>query len=321
MSQQQMKAAPQNQVTIFTSNPLGLPQPQEWAQIKEICQAAIRSGMLPKGINTPEAAAIIALKARELGIPLMVGFAHIHVINGKPAMSAELIQAQARKNLPGLIFNIIESNNDRCTVEACRPEKGSTPLKLTFTIEDARKANLLGKDVWKQYPGAMLYARASTALLRRVCPDALMGVSYTPEELGRDTLDSDAIETSSRPIVQDNVVEIKPVTTPPPAPEQPPAAQTLSPEEAELKQKRSQVWGMWKAAKGTEEGFKKYIQTFNAKSGQDLTMEQLNMIEHHIGAQINARPPQPVDPMEEEIKEPSDADEDAPKYDPNFDQT
>jgi hypothetical protein len=163
--------------------------------------SAVRSGFLPKGVNT-EGAAIIALKSRELGLPLMVGFAHIYIVNGKPGMSAELIQAQARKNLPGLTLNILETTNDKCTVQGKRPERDSKPVTLSFSIEDARKANLLTKDVWKQYPAAMLRSRAITALLRVLCPDALMGVSYTPEEMGANVDEEGrvVIETTSRPV-------------------------------------------------------------------------------------------------------------------------
>lgn len=200
-SQIQQNQNPQSKqlMSIPAGNPLGLPSESEWGQIKEICQAAVRSGMLPAAIKTAEAAAIIALKSRELGIPLMVGFANIHVVNGKPSMSAELMQAQARKNLPGLIFNITETDEKICTVQGQRPERGSLPVKVSFTIEEAKRAGLLTKDVWKNYPAAMLRSRAITAALRIICPDALMGVSYTPEELGLNYVD-EAIETTSRPV-------------------------------------------------------------------------------------------------------------------------
>jgi hypothetical protein len=209
-------------VALAPANPLGLPAAQEWNQIKEIAASAVKSGMLPSAIKTAEAASIIALKSRELGIPLMVGFAHIHCVNGKPAMSAELIQAQARKNLPGLIFNIIETTNEKCVVRGQRPERGSVPMTVSFTIEDARRANLTGKDVWKQYPAAMLRSRAITACLRILCPDALMGISYTPEELGLDAAD-DSIETTARAVETAPAPKEAPKPEPTPQPE--PAAQ------------------------------------------------------------------------------------------------
>lgn len=217
--QTQVARQPEVQLTPSASNPLGLPSQQEWNQIKEICAAAVKSGMLPTAIRSPEAAAIIALKSRELGIPLMVGFSQIAVINGKPTLSAELIQSLARKNLPGMVFNLIETTPKVCTIEACRPERGSKPLSLSFTIEEANKAELTKKQVWQQYPAAMLRARATTAILRAVCPDALMGISYTSEELGYDSTDGEnwkagAIPTTGTPVAPEVHPEAKPVEQP-----------------------------------------------------------------------------------------------------------
>jgi len=278
-------------VAVSAPNPLGLPSQVEWTQIKEICNAAIKSGMLPAAIKSPEAAAIIALKSRELGIPLMVGFANIHVVNGKPAMSAELIQAQARKNLPGLVFNILETTNEKCVVEGQRPERGSRPLTVSFSIEDARKAALLSKDVWKSYPAAMLRARAVTACLRLLCPDALMGISYTPEELGLDAIED--IETTSRPVE-------------PPKEAEPKAAPALQPVEGEpdpLKRKRSTLFRMWESGHGTKEGLASYLkESFGIQESsqvKNLTEENLNQIEKYISEQLNSRPPQPLDPQQE----------------------
>jgi hypothetical protein len=36
---------------------------------------------------------------------------------------------------------------------------GSTPVKISFTIEQAKQAGLTGKDNWRNYPAAMLRAR------------------------------------------------------------------------------------------------------------------------------------------------------------------
>ena len=62
------------------------------------------------------------------------------------------------------------------------------------------------KDNWFNYPAAMLLARATSAAVRAVCPEVLMGVSYTPEELGA-SVDE-----------QGNVLDVAEVPrTPPPA--------------------------------------------------------------------------------------------------------
>lgn len=193
------------------------PSEQDWKAILAIGKDAHESGMLPTAIKNPKAAAIIALKARELNIPYMVGFSHIHIINGKPSMSAELLVGLARKNLPGFVINLLKSTNEICEIEFIRPEKGSRPYIQSFSIEDAKRANLLNKDVWKQYPAAMLYSRCVTAGLRKICPEALLGISYTPEELGA-TVDAEGhvIETTGKTIIEEDPKKPQPEIIYPP---------------------------------------------------------------------------------------------------------
>jgi hypothetical protein len=50
-----------------------------------------------------------------------------------------------------------------------------------FTIQDAQRANLTGKTVWKQYPENMLTARCVSKALNSFFPSAT-GLLYTPEE-------------------------------------------------------------------------------------------------------------------------------------------
>ncbi len=158
------------------------PTPAEWGMIKEQASLLVKSGMLPTGIKTPEAAIAIALKGRELGIPMMQAFAHIHIINGKPTISAELMLALIHRNCPGAVIDYLENTDQRCTIEARRP--GGKTATFGFSMEDARKADLANKGPWKSYPGAMLRARTIAIVARALFPDAIMGCSYTPEELG-----------------------------------------------------------------------------------------------------------------------------------------
>jgi hypothetical protein len=58
-----------------------------------------------------------------------------------------------------------------------------------WTIEEAKRANLLKRDTWKSYPADLLFARALTRGIRRYCPDLLMGAAYTPEELGGEVVE------------------------------------------------------------------------------------------------------------------------------------
>lgn len=156
----------------------------EWQLLKEQAHAAIASGFLPRHITKPEQAVIIAMKGRELGVPFMQSMASIVVIQGKPALSAELMLALIYKNLPGATVDFVTpSEKSHLEAEVIMQRPHGKPQKFKFTIEDAKRAGLLSNPSWSKYPSAMLRARVVSAGARAVFPDAIMGC-YTPEELG-----------------------------------------------------------------------------------------------------------------------------------------
>lgn len=87
----------------------------------------------------------------------------------------------------------------RATAEIIRADDPEFMFTATWDMDRARSAGLTGKGVWKQYPDAMLKARAITEVARDACPEALFGVAYTPEELGSDDAELNHIETVSAP--------------------------------------------------------------------------------------------------------------------------
>lgn len=169
-------------------------------QLREFGQVLVKSGLLPAGIKTPEAAVVIILKGRELGLPPMQALSHVHVINGKPTLSAEVMMAMALQR--GHRVVVAESTSEKATVTGQRlesPGKFGPEQKLTFSMEDARTAGVTGNQTWKKYPAAMLRARAISAFMRMFAPDVLMGASYVAEELGANVNeDGDIIDVESR---------------------------------------------------------------------------------------------------------------------------
>lgn len=155
------------------------------SQLKELGSTLVKSGLLPAGIKSAEAAVVIILKGRELGLPPMQALSHVHVVNGKPTLSAEVMLAMALQR--GHRVVVAESTNERATIKGQRLEsfaKYGPEQSLTFSMEDARTAGVTGNPTWKKYPAAMLRARAISAFMRMFAPDVLMGASYVPEELG-----------------------------------------------------------------------------------------------------------------------------------------
>lgn len=135
-----------------------------------------------KGVASPEAAFVVIATGRELGLTAMQSLRGIHMIEGKPSVSADAAMAIVLKHPACESFRMVTSDNTAATYEAKR--HGSPPQRMSFTIQDAATAGLSGKDNWRRFPAAMLRARCGLALARAVFPDALMGV-YDPDELDR----------------------------------------------------------------------------------------------------------------------------------------
>ena len=94
-------------------------------------QVFLKSGLMPKGINKPEQIVVIAEVAKTLDIPAMHAVNSIHVINGKPCMSAELMRALIFRTYKDATFNIKENTDRKCVISAARP-KGK-PQDFTFS--------------------------------------------------------------------------------------------------------------------------------------------------------------------------------------------
>ena len=123
--------------------------------------------------------AVILLKGSELGIPPMTALAQIHVIEGKPSCSPELMRALAVMAGHRITFTVLSA--ETVTIRGVRGDTGDA-LEITWDMARARGAGLTGKSTWKQYPQAMLAARATSELVRYHFPE--LGIGYIPEELG-----------------------------------------------------------------------------------------------------------------------------------------
>jgi hypothetical protein len=161
------------------------PSAGELAQTWKLAESFARTEFVPTPLRgRPEAVMACMLAGRELGIGPMQALQKIHIIQGRPTLAAELMASLVRR--AGHRIRTIERTATVATVEGARTDDPDAAEKITWTWEDAKRANLVGKDNWKQYPAAMLWARAVSALCRQLFPDVLAGMSYTPDE-GSDT--------------------------------------------------------------------------------------------------------------------------------------
>jgi hypothetical protein len=126
--------------------------------------------------------AIRLMAGMEAGFSPFASATGVHIINGRPAFSANLLAQSVRRH-PDYDYRVLEKTAKICRVRFL--SRGEVLGEELFTIEMAERAGLLKNPTWRSYPEAMLFSRALTAGMRTHCPDALGGSSaYTPEELG-----------------------------------------------------------------------------------------------------------------------------------------
>jgi hypothetical protein len=159
-------------------------QEDEWRSLDVILRKAeilLKSGMLPKELNTKEKIAVLIMKAKELNMPPLEAISHLYVVNQKVAIdSTGMLALILRSGLAKKIQFGGDGTSAWCEMER---KDGVISFKYTFTIEDARRAGLLSKESWQKYTKELLIARAISGCARKVFPDVVGGL-YTVEELG-----------------------------------------------------------------------------------------------------------------------------------------
>ncbi len=136
---------------------------------------------VPKALRgKPEAVMACILAGHEAGISPLQSLSKIHIIEGRAAMSAELMRALVLRQGHEIWYDDV--TNTRVTASGKR--KGSSrTTSITWTMDDAKRAGLDGKQVWRSHPRRMLTARATSELCRAIFADVLAGISYAVEEL------------------------------------------------------------------------------------------------------------------------------------------
>lgn len=154
------------------------------AQAWKLAQVLSASGMF-KAFRGPESTFVAILAGHDMGLTPLTALRGIHVIEGKPTISADLMASIILASGKAKFFRCVlaESNAQKATYETHR-DGDPEPVRHVFTMDDAKAAELAGKGMWKKYPRNMLRARCISELARMVYPDLLAGV-YTAEELER----------------------------------------------------------------------------------------------------------------------------------------
>ena len=189
-----------------------------YSEIEQISKAFVASGMFGTDMDKISKGITKIMAGQELGLAPFASMRAVHVIEGNATLSANTMAGMV-KSSGRYDYTIVKKELDGCTIDFYEYQKGKRVKVGTesFDIDEARMAGMFDpecpnapmehnlrdiqkrgrggstymkhntcncKDNWKNYPKAMMFARAISNGVRTYCPDVFSGMLvYTPDEL------------------------------------------------------------------------------------------------------------------------------------------
>lgn len=181
--------------------------PRNLDEAMRFADMVANSDLAPAQYKSKPGNVLVAVQmGAEIGLSPMQALQNISVINGRPSVWGDAAIGLVRGSL--VCEDVIETirGEGEAAVATCEcRRKGSQPVIRTFSVADAKKANLWGKaGPWQQYPMRMLAQRARGFALRDAFPDVLKGIITTEE--ARD-IPRDAIDVTPTPMQVEHQVD------------------------------------------------------------------------------------------------------------------
>lgn len=162
-------------------------EPLDPERVMAVARILYSGGMCNKHMNRPEALAARIIAGLEVGLSAVQSVNWIAVINGRAVIwgDAALALVRASGVLDGDITERFEGEgDDRVAVCVTKRKSAAEPRETRFSVADAKKANLWGKEgPWTEYPDRQLMWRARGWNLRDNFNDVLCGLGIAEEEL------------------------------------------------------------------------------------------------------------------------------------------
>lgn len=188
-----------------------------YAEIEQVGKAFVASGMFGGDMDRTSKAITKIMAGQELGLAPFASMRAVHVIEGNATLSANTMAGMV-KSSGRYDYDIKKKELDGCVIDfyEIRSGKRTKIGTETFDIDEARMAGMFDPECeeaplkhntrkitmykkgggswqkdgcnckanWKNYPKAMMFARAISNGVRTYCPDVFSGMLvYTPDEL------------------------------------------------------------------------------------------------------------------------------------------
>ena len=156
--------------------------PQSFDDVWRIATLMSKTAMVPEAYRGKEADCAVAIMyGLELGMSPVVALQSIAVVNGRPSVWGDALVTLCHRAGHKLV-ETIEGEGDEMVAKCVMHNKDGTQTPRTFSVKDAKTADLWGKNVWKKYPKRMLQMRARGFAIRDGAAEVLAGASIVEEQ-------------------------------------------------------------------------------------------------------------------------------------------
>lgn len=149
-------------------------------QALKVADMLAKSTLVPKAYQGQPANVLVAMAYGEsFGMQPLQAMQSVAVVNGMPGLYGDGLLAVCRScSAWEWMQETIEGETAICTAK----RKGEPEVTATFSVQDAKRAQLWGKaGPWTQYPTRMLAMRARAFALRNLYADVLRGMGSAEE--------------------------------------------------------------------------------------------------------------------------------------------
>ena len=171
-------------MNALTTTMRGALAPTTMGEAMQFAEMLAGSTLVPKDYQrNPSNIMVAIIWGSEIGLAPLQALQNVSVINGRPSIWGDAALALVRGH-PACVSvrEGVDGEGDARTGWCEVVRRGEEAQRRTFSVDDAKKAGLWGKQgPWQQYPARMLQLRARGFALRDVFPDALRGVITTEE--------------------------------------------------------------------------------------------------------------------------------------------
>ena len=184
----QPPATTQTRIPLKSTGNSFVLQPATFEEAWKMATLLAQSDMVPKAYKGNAGNVLVAIQwGAEFGVSPMAAIQNIAVINGSPSIYGDLGKALLMSSGLCEDFHItaadeIKTNGGRAI---CRIKRKGIPTEFIgqFSLDDAKRAGLLGKDNYKNYPERQVQWRAFWFAMRDGFADMLKGLRGAEEVL------------------------------------------------------------------------------------------------------------------------------------------